>query len=112
MVKYVPERGDLIWINFDPQSGREIKKIRPALVISPSLYNKPSGMALVCAITSKTKNKMFEVPVMVGETKSAILCDQLRSLDYQTRKARFISKAPANVIKTVQAKILPLILDK
>lgn len=95
MNDYVPQRGDLIWIDFDPQVGREQKGRRPALVLSPKKYNAKSSLALICPVTSKAKGYPFEVALPAGlEVEGVILADQLRSLDYQGRSARFISRLP------------------
>lgn len=92
---YVPQRGDLIWIDFDPQVGREQRGRRPALVLSPKKYNAKSALALICPVTSKAKGYPFEVALPEGlEVGGVILADQLRSLDYQGRSARFISRLP------------------
>lgn len=93
MVKYVPERGDIIWLSFSPQSGVEQAGRRPAVVLSPSTYNEKSGLVLVCPITSKRKGYPFEV--VLGESltiSGAVLSDQVRSLDWRTRDASFIER--------------------
>lgn len=103
MVKhYVPERGDFIWLEFNPQKGKEQAKTRPAIVLSPYKYNKVSSLALVCPLTSKYRGWGFEVKVPDGlEVAGSILVDQMKSLDYQARKAEFISKCPSEIIEDV-----------
>ena len=96
MSDYVPERGDLIWIDFDPQVGREQRGPRPAVVLSPKKYNVKSALALICPVTSKAKGYPFEVELPAGlEVEGVVLADQVRSLDYQGRRARFIARLPA-----------------
>ena len=91
MVDYIPNRGEIIWINFDPQKGKEIKKIRPALVISPQKYNQKTGLLLCMPVTSQVKGYPFEVTVNEEQIKGAILCDQVRSFDWREREAEKIT---------------------
>ncbi|MFN8969339.1 MAG: type II toxin-antitoxin system PemK/MazF family toxin, partial [Pseudanabaena sp.] len=77
MVKlYIPDRGDIVWLDFDPQAGHEQSGHRPAFVISPIAYNQRSNLALLCPITSKTKGWKFEVLLTDTKTKGVILADQ------------------------------------
>lgn len=112
MVKsYVPDKGDIIWLHFTPQSGKEQAGHRPALVLSPARYNKIFGLCLVCPITSKVKGLPFEVKLTDSqEVRGVVLSDQIRNLDWRTRKASFIEKAPKEVSEEVLAK-LNAILD-
>ncbi|MCC5613715.1 endoribonuclease MazF [Nostoc sp. CHAB 5836] len=99
---YIPKQGDIIWINFTPQIGREQAGRRPALVISPLKYNRQVRLALVCPITTKVKGYPFEVPVSDGLAVSGVvLADQVKSFDWQERKAEFACKAPDEVIVEV-----------
>ena len=92
---YVPERGDVVWIDMDPQAGHEQAGRRPALVVSPASYNGPALLALLCPITSKTKDYPFEVRIPDGvPIIGTILADQVKSMDWTARKARFICKVP------------------
>lgn len=92
MVKtYIPKRADIVWLDFEPQKGKEIQKTRPAAVISPEQYNKKTGLALFMPITSQIKGYPFEVLIDLNGIRSAILCDQIRSLDWVARKARYIT---------------------
>lgn len=91
MVKFVPKRGDIVWLEFDPQAGKEIQKTRPALTISPHSYNVKTGLGLFMPITSKVKGYPFEVVISTDEIQGAILCDQIRSLDWKARKAKFVT---------------------
>ena len=109
MVKYVPGRGDIVWLEFDPQKGKEIQKKRPALTISPESYNFKTGLALFMPITSKVKGYPFEVVIDIDKIDGAILCDQLRSLDWKARKAKFLTHLPELILKDVIAKFQVLI---
>jgi mRNA interferase MazF len=102
--KYIPHRGDIVWLNFDPQVGHEQKGKRPAIVLSPQEYNEKVGLALFCPITSKIKNYPFEVKVD-GEIVGVILSDQLKSLDWRIRKAEYIMRVSTNTLKEVQENI-------
>ena len=111
MVKtYIPDRGDIIRLSFNPRTGREQAGIRPALVISPLAYNRISHFVLACPITSQIKGWKFEV-VLPQElnTYGVILSDQIRVLDWQVRQAKFIEKAPLEIVEEVLARISPLV---
>ncbi len=110
MASYVPSRGDLVWLQFSPQAGHEQAGHRPALVISPSSYNRRVGLALCCPITSHVKGYPFEVLLPAGlGVEGAVLSDQLKSLDWRVRKARRIASAPADVLEETVGKILALV---
>ena len=97
-----PDRGDLIWLSFTPQSGREQAGRRPALVVSPSAYNGKVGLALVCPITSRAKGYPFEVALPNdAPVQGVVLADQLRSLDWRSRNAELIAAAPSVVVERV-----------
>jgi mRNA interferase MazF len=107
-----PERGDLVWLDYHPQSGREQAGRRPALVLSPSSYNRLVGLALFCPVTSQVKGYSFEVLLPPGlEVRGAILADHVRSLDWQARRTEFICRAPDEVVEEVAAKARALIGD-
>lgn len=108
-VGYTPSRGDIVWIDFDPTRGHEQSGRRPALVISLKAYNKISGRALFCPITSKSKGYIFEVVVRGEEINGAILADQVRTMDWNKRNMVFIERAPNSVVDDVEAKLLTLI---
>ena len=96
------QRGDIVWLDFTPTKGHEQSGKRPALVLSPAEYNEKSGLMLVCPITSKTKNYPFEIPVN-GRIKGVILTDQLRSIDWKERNAKYAETAPEEIVnKTKQ----------
>ena len=92
---YVPERGDVVWLSFNPQAGHEQAGRRPALVLSPSTYNGKVGLALFCPITNKAKGYPFEVVLPAGlAITGVILADQVKNLDWQVRQAEFICRIP------------------
>ena len=107
---YVPERGDAIWLQFNPQAGHEQAGRRPALVLTPKAYNQKVGLLICCPITNQEKGYPFEVklPVGVGVT-GVILTDQVKSLDWQARQASFIDKVPQAVVADVLAKLNTLL---
>ena len=105
-----PTRGDLVWIDFDPQSGHEPAGRRPALVLSPRAYHQAAPYALVCPITSTVKGYPFEVRLPDGlPISGAILADQVKSIDHRARRIEPAGKVPDSVVEEVVAKILPLL---
>jgi mRNA interferase MazF len=105
-----PERGNIVWLQFNPQAGSEQAGHRPALVISPKSYNQRVGLALVCPITSRIKGYPFEVELPQEiETEGAILCDQIKSLDWRVRNAKLMGSVPPSVMQEVTARILALV---
>lgn len=103
---YVPERGDLVWLVFDPQAGHEQAGRRPALVVSPKPYNAVTNLALFCPITSRVKGYPFEVVLPAKSLViGAVLCDQIKSLDWKARKAKLITKTTPDIIAEVLGKI-------
>ncbi len=106
---YIPSRGDIIWLSFTPQSGHEQKGSRPALVLSPRPYNKKTGLAVCCPITSNIKGYPFEVIVSGKNIQGAVLSDHLKSLDWKARKAKWIENANSKVIDECLGKISALI---
>ena len=105
---YVPDLGDVVWLQFDPQAGHEQAGRRPALVLSPSSYNAKRGMMLACPMTSQIKGYLFEV-VVTQTPPSAVLADQIKSLDWRARTAVRKGAVPAHVLADVQAKIKALL---
>jgi len=110
--QYSPRRGDVVWLNFQPQAGREQSGRRPAVVLSNSNYNRVVGLALFCSITSKQKGYPFEVDLPANfPISGVILVDQVKSLDWKTREASFIGKLdPKTMEKIVEliGKILEI----
>jgi mRNA interferase MazF len=107
---WVPERGEIIWIHFDPQAGRERGGHRPALVLSPSHYNGTVGLLLCVPLTTQIKGYPFEVPV-AGDQPGVALADHLKSLDWRARKARKKAFATEIELATVQARVRRLLLS-
>ncbi len=107
---YVPDRGDIVWLQFDPHAGHEQAGRRPAFVVSPRAYNSKVGLALVCPITSRVKGYPFEVLLPAeGKARGAILSDQLKSLDWRSRNAVRFDRASDNVVHEVTGRILALV---
>ena len=107
--KYVPERGDIIWIDFSPQLGHEQRGRRPALVISHRKYNEKVGLGIFCPITSKSKDYPFEVKIELAKVKGAILFDQVKNLNWAARKTEFIEKLESRKLQDVIERIEVLI---
>ena len=104
--RYIPQQGDVVWLNFDPQAGSEQAGRRPAVVISPGTYNGRSGLALLCPITNQVKGYPFEVALPEGlGVSGVILADQVRNLDWRARRAEFMAKLPVEVMDEVLQKI-------
>ena len=107
---FVPEAGDLVWLTFDPQAGREQAGRRPAVVLSPRLYNAKSGLALACPITNQVKGYPFEVAVPPGlGATGVILADHVKSVDWKARRAEKIGHCATELIDEVRARLAPLI---
>ena len=106
VARYVPDRGDAVWLQFDPQTGREQAGRRPALVVSPKAYNAKVGLALLCPITSQVKGYPFEVRVPSRlKVSGVVLSDQVKCLDWRARKAKRISALPDEVVEIVIQRI-------
>jgi len=105
---YVPEAGDIVWLEFDPQAGHEQAGHRPALVLSPAKYNRVRGMMICCPMTSRIKGYPFEV-VVSEDPPSAVLADQIKSLDWRARRATFKEKARAAVTAEVRALLVTIV---
>ncbi len=106
----IPDAGDLIWLTFNPQVGREQAGRRPALVLSPESYNRKSGLAIVCPITSRLKGYPFEVPLPSGlPVTGAVLSDHIKSLDWRERKVERAARVPPEVLTEVLDRLAPLL---
>ena len=104
MAAYVPEKGDFITLSFDPQSGHEQKGRRPALVISNFLFNQATGLAIVCPITNTNRNVPFHLPVPSSSSLTGfVMVEQVKSVDYNARKANFVEKAPPQFVEDAVA---------
>lgn len=102
MARYVPEAGDIVWLEFDPQAGREQAGHRPALVLSPASYNGKTSLVICCPMTTRVKGYPFEVRI-AGSTSSVALADQLKSLDWRARRA--MRKGRATVAELAEARL-------
>lgn len=110
MTGNVPDRGDIVWIDFAPSLGHEQAGRRPGLILSSCRYNQKVGLAIVCPITSRVKGYPFEVPIPEGfKIKGVILADQLKSIDLARRNVELIFKAPAAVIEAVQSLAISIL---
>lgn len=110
-MKYVPSRGDIVWIDFNPTLGYEQNGRRPAIVLSSEKYNKLSGRALFCPITSKVKGYVFEVSFVGKNIKGSILTDQVRTMDFGKRNIVFVEKSSKEVFQAVEDRIKALLFD-
>lgn len=109
--RYIPDRGHIVYLNFNPTKGHEQRGNRPAFVLSPQQYNVKSSLALLMPITSKQKGYPFEVALPPDlQIQGIILVDQIKCLDWTVRNIKFVETAPRHLIEEVQAKIKPLIL--
>ena len=106
--RYVPNAGDIVWLNFTPQAGHEQAGHRPALVLSPAAYNGKTNLMVCCPMTTQIKNYPFEV-IIAGATPSAVLADQVKSLDWRSRRATRKGTVSTEELAEVRAKILALI---
>lgn len=108
---YIPDRGDLVWISFDPQAGREQAGHRPGLVLSRWQYNGPSGLALICPITSRVKGHTYEVLLPAGLAfTGVVLADHAKSQDWRARGAVFAGVAPPVVVAEVIRRLRTLLV--
>ena len=108
MAAYVPDMGDIVWLQFDPQAGHEQAGHRPALVLSPAAYNGVRGMIVCCPMTSRIKDYPFEV-VVSRDPPSVVLADQVKSLDWRARKATRKGSVSPAALAEVQARIKVLL---
>ena len=106
---YVPDRGDAVWLQFNPQAGHEQAGRTPALVLSPAAYNSKVGLAVLCPITSQSKGYPFEVVVSTRKLTGVVLSDQVKSLDWRVRQAEMIERVPDAVVREVLAKLSTLL---
>jgi len=108
--RYVPRRGEVVWLHFNPQTGHEQAGRRPAVVLSPEVYNRKTGLALFCPVTSRVKGYPFEVELPLDLPASGVvLCDQVKSLDWTARKAERLCALPEETLADVLGKALTLL---
>ena len=107
---HAPDRGDIVWVDFDPQAGHEQAGRRPALIVSPRSYNQKVGLVLLCPITTQRKGYPFEVPLPKGlKVAGVVLADQLKNMDWRARRSEFCCKAPAATVLDVIGKAQSLL---
>ncbi len=107
---YTPDRGDIVWVDFDPQAGHEQAGRRPALIVSPRSYNQKVGLVLLCPVTTQRKGYPFEVPLPKGlKAAGVVLADQVKSMDWHARQAEFWCKVPAATVLEVIGKAQSLL---
>jgi mRNA interferase MazF len=110
VAEYVPDRGDAVWLEFDPQAGHERAGRRPGVVLSPAAYHSKVGLALFCPITSQAKGYPFEVPLPAASKMSGVvLADQIKNLDWRGRKARLVLRLLDSVTEQVLQKLRTLL---
>ena len=109
VTSYVPDAGDIVMMDFDPQVGREQAKRRPALVLTDQRYNRVSGLAVVCPLTSKRKPYPFALPITIDKVEGAVLVDQLKSMDWIGRQAKFHSTAEPALLSKVRQYVAVLL---
>ena len=108
--RYVPRRGDVVWLHFNPQAGHEQAGRRPAVVLSPENYNQKSSLALFCPVTNQAKGYPFETSFPPDlPVRGVALCHQIKSLDWAARQAEFICELPEQMIAEVMGKALSLL---
>ena len=110
MVKYIPEQGDIVVLNFDPQSGHEQKGRRPAIIVSNKVFNQHLGLAFACPITNTKRDFPFHVPVKSENITGYIMAEQMKSIDYNSRSIKFIEKADEETMGHILG-IIDSILD-
>jgi mRNA interferase MazF len=109
-MRAIPDRGDIILLSFDPTLGHEQAGFRPAVVLSPEIYNKASGLCLVCPITTSIKGYPFEVTLDDAKKTSGVaLADQVRSIDWMARKIKIVDHISKTSLATILAKVKPLL---
>ncbi|WP_299730086.1 type II toxin-antitoxin system PemK/MazF family toxin [uncultured Endozoicomonas sp.] len=106
---YIPERNDLIWLDFEPTRGKEIGKYRPAFVLSSKDYNKKTSMLICCPVSTSIRGAATEVPIKNLDEKSVVATNLIQTLSWKERKAKFITKAQKGIFEEVILRIIPLI---
>jgi mRNA interferase MazF len=109
---YIPRKGDFIWLNFDPQSGLEQKGRRTAIIVSNTLFNEKTGLAFACPTTTKDRSYPFHLNIPEGlPVHGVIMADQVKSIDYKSRKAAFIAQAPKDLVDDILAILDAILYD-
>lgn len=108
MADYIPEREDIIWLDFEPKKGRELGKYRPAFVLSSKDYNQQTGLLICCPISTSIRGHITEVPVQGLDAPSVVAASLVQTLAWKNRKAKLIHKSDATVLPEVLNRLLPL----
>ena len=109
MVKYIPQRNDIVWLDFEPVKGKEIGKYRPALVLSSKEYNQKSGLLICCPISTSIRGGVTEVPVKNLDKPSVVAASLIQTLSWADCSAKLITTADSGVMEDVLLRIIPLI---
>jgi len=109
--QYIPERGDLVWTDFDPAAGHEQMGHRPALILSPAVFNKKILLAMVAPVTSRIRRHGFEVSLTGEKISGVVLCHQVKTIDFVERGLKFVEKAPASVVSEALAKVRAIVTE-
>ncbi len=109
--RYIPKRGDIVWIDFNPAAGHEQMGKRPAIVLSPSAFNKRILLALVAPVTSRIRGHGFEVKLQGRGINGVVLCHQVKTIDFVERGLKYAEKAPKNVISEVLSKVRTIVSE-
>lgn len=109
MVKYIPQRNDIVWLDFEPVKGKEIGKYRPALVLSSKEYNQKSGLLICCPISTSIRGGVTEVPVNNLDKPSVVAASLIQTLSWADRSAKLITTANSGIMEDVLLRIIPLI---
>lgn len=109
--QYIPERGDLVWTDFDPATGHEQMGNQPALVLSPAVFNKKILLVLVVPVTSRVRGHGFEVTLTGEKISGAVLCHQIKTIDFVENGLKFAEKAPASVVSEALAKVRAIVTE-
>ncbi|HHO48395.1 MAG TPA: mRNA-degrading endonuclease [Desulfobacteraceae bacterium] len=107
--KYIPQRGDIVWTNFDPAAGHEQMGKRPALILSPGSFNKKVLLAMAAPITSRVRGHGFEVVINGDRIQGVVLCHQVKMIDFHQRGVQFVEKAPDSVTSDVLARVRAIV---
>lgn len=106
---YIPDREDIVWLDFEPTKGKEIGKYRPAFVLSSKTYHQQTGLLICCPISTSIRGGLTEVPIENLENPSVVASSLVQTLSWKERKAKFITKAEDGVLRAVLQRLLPLI---
>lgn len=110
--KYIPERGDIVWTNFNPAAGHEQMGKRPALILSPGTFNKKILLAMAAPITSRVRGHGFEVPVSGRKVEGVVLCQQVKMIDFTERGLQFVEKASKEIVSEALARVRAIVSEE